>query len=79
MGDPKGFIKIPRKESGYRPVTERVYDYGEVEQTLNLEDRLLQASRCMDCGIPFCHWGCPVASRSSRNTGMAGFPVQKKL
>lgn len=63
MGDPKGFIKIPRKESGYRPVTERVYDYGEVEQTLNLEDRLLQASRCMDCGIPFCHWGCPVASK----------------
>lgn len=60
MGDPKGFIKIARKEAGNRPVTERVYDFGEVEQTLNSEDRKLQGSRCMDCGIPFCHWGCPV-------------------
>jgi len=60
MGDPKGFLTIPRKEAGTRPVTERVYDFGEVEQTLNTEDRKLQASRCMDCGIPFCHWGCPV-------------------
>jgi glutamate synthase (NADPH/NADH) small chain len=60
MGDPKGFIKIQRKEAGNRPVPERIYDYSEVEQTLNMEDRKLQASRCMDCGIPFCHWGCPV-------------------
>lgn len=54
---------IPRKESGYRPVKERIYDFGEVEQTLNEEDRKLQASRCMDCGVPFCHWGCPVGSK----------------
>jgi len=60
MGDPKGFIKIQRKEAGSRPVNERIFDYSEVEQTLNTEDRKLQASRCMDCGIPFCHWGCPV-------------------
>lgn len=60
MGDPKGFIKIQRKEAGNRPVPERIYDFSEVEQTLNTEDRKLQASRCMDCGIPFCHWGCPV-------------------
>jgi len=60
MGDPKGFIKIQRKEAGNRPVVERIYDFSEVEQTLNTEDRKLQASRCMDCGIPFCHWGCPV-------------------
>ncbi len=60
MGDPKGFIRIQRKEAGNRPVVERIYDYSEVEQTLNTEDRKLQASRCMDCGIPFCHWGCPV-------------------
>ena len=60
MGDPKGFLTIPRKEAGKRPVTERIYDFGEVEQTLNTEDRKLQASRCMDCGIPFCHWACPV-------------------
>ncbi len=63
MGDPKGFMTVPRKEAGYRPAKERVYDYGEVEQTLNRKDRALQASRCMDCGIPFCHWGCPVGSK----------------
>lgn len=54
---------MPRKESGSRPVIERVDDYGEVEQVLNEEDRKLQASRCMDCGIPFCHWACPVGSK----------------
>ncbi|MGQ1946173.1 glutamate synthase subunit beta [Geofilum sp. OHC36d9] len=63
MGNPKGFIEVARKESGYRPVEERVDDYGEVEQTLNDKDRQLQASRCMDCGIPFCHWACPVSSK----------------
>ena len=63
MADPKGFIKYGRKEGGYRPVTERVDDYGEVEQTLNVADRTIQASRCMDCGIPFCHWACPVGSK----------------
>ncbi len=60
MGDPRGFIKIKKKEAGNRPITERITDFGEVEQTLNSEDRKLQASRCMDCGIPFCHWNCPV-------------------
>ncbi len=63
MGDPKGFMKVPRKDAGYRPVSDRISDYSEVEQTLNEEDRALQASRCMDCGIPFCHWGCPVGSK----------------
>jgi len=60
MGDPKGFLKIGMKPAGNRPVHERTGDYSEVEQVLNSEDRMLQASRCMDCGIPFCHWGCPV-------------------
>ena len=63
MGNPKAFISIPRKEAGYRPVLERIYDFGEVEQTLNQEDRKLQASRCMDCGIPFCHWACPLGNK----------------
>ena len=63
MGNPKAFISIPRKDAGYRPVFERVTDFGEVEQTLNREDRKLQASRCMDCGIPFCHWGCPLGNK----------------
>jgi glutamate synthase (NADPH/NADH) small chain len=60
MADPTGFIKIKRKEAGNRPVNERICDFSEVEQVLNSEDRMLQASRCMDCGVPFCHWGCPV-------------------
>ncbi len=60
MVDPRGFIKIAKKPAGNRPVHERIRDFSEVEQTLNSEDRRLQASRCMDCGIPFCHWGCPV-------------------
>jgi glutamate synthase (NADPH/NADH) small chain len=63
MGDPKGFMTVPRKDAGYRPINDRIHDYGEVEQTLNEKDRALQASRCMDCGIPFCHWGCPVGSK----------------
>ncbi len=63
MGNPKAFINIARKEAGYRPINERIYDFGEVEQTLNREDRKLQASRCMDCGIPFCHWGCPLGNK----------------
>jgi glutamate synthase (NADPH) small chain len=62
MGNPKGFMLHDRKEAGNRPKNERIYDYGEVEQTLNTEDRKLQASRCMDCGIPFCNWACPVES-----------------
>ena len=60
MGDPKGFLKIKKKPAGNRPIHERTDDYSEVEQVLNSEDRQLQASRCMDCGIPYCHWGCPV-------------------
>jgi glutamate synthase (NADPH/NADH) small chain len=60
MGDPKGFIQIQRKIAGYRPLNERTSDFGEVEQTLNEQDRRDQASRCMDCGVPFCQWGCPV-------------------
>ncbi|MFA5816509.1 MAG: glutamate synthase subunit beta [Bacteroidales bacterium] len=62
MANPKGFMLIGRKEAGYRPLNERIYDYGEVEQTLDDKDRMEQAARCMDCGIPFCHWGCPVGS-----------------
>ena len=60
MADITGFLKIKRKEAGNRLINERISDYSEVEQVLNSEDRMLQASRCMDCGVPFCHWGCPV-------------------
>ena len=63
MGDSKAFLTIRRKEAGYRPVHDRIHDFGEVEQTLNSGDRRLQASRCMDCGVPFCHWACPLGNR----------------
>ncbi|MBR0038337.1 MAG: glutamate synthase subunit beta [Bacteroidales bacterium] len=63
MGNPKAFLTIDRKEAGYRPKEERIRDYGEVEQTLAIEDRMQQASRCMDCGVPFCHWACPLGNR----------------
>ncbi|MCR5697372.1 MAG: glutamate synthase subunit beta [Marinilabiliaceae bacterium] len=64
MADPRGFMKVDRKESGYRPLAERVEDHSEVEQTLNDTDRQLQASRCMDCGVPFCHWACPLGNKT---------------
>ncbi len=63
MGDSKAFLNIHRQEAGYRPVHERITDFGEVEQTLNTNDRKLQASRCMDCGVPFCHWACPIGNK----------------
>jgi glutamate synthase (NADPH/NADH) small chain len=60
MTDITGFLRIKRKEAGNRPLNERIGDHSEVEQILNSEDRMLQAARCMDCGTPYCHWGCPV-------------------
>ena len=63
MGTLKSFLTVPRQEAGYRPVHERINDYSEVEQTLNTGERKLQAGRCMDCGVPFCHWACPLGNR----------------
>lgn len=62
MGDPKGFLNIARKEGGYRPVELRVKDYDEVEVQLSDEERRQQSARCMDCGVPFCMWGCPLGN-----------------
>jgi glutamate synthase (NADPH/NADH) small chain len=63
MGNPKAFLTIHRQEAGYRPIHDRIHDFGEVEQTLNTNDRRQQASRCMDCGVPFCHWACPLGNK----------------
>ena len=63
MGNPNAFLNIPRQEAGYRPIHDRINDFSEVEQTLNTGERKLQASRCMDCGVPFCHWACPLGNR----------------
>ena len=63
MGNPKAFLTVPRQEAGYRPIHDRINDYSEVEEALNGGERKLQASRCMDCGVPFCHWACPLGNR----------------
>lgn len=62
MGDPKGFLKVKRQKSEYRPVCDRLKNYEEVIILRPDADSKDQASRCMDCGTPFCHWGCPVGN-----------------
>ncbi|MDP3804246.1 MAG: glutamate synthase subunit beta, partial [Candidatus Omnitrophota bacterium] len=62
MGDTRGFLKVERAYPAYRPVCERVKDYREVAGLRSDESSKEQASRCMDCGTPTCHWGCPIAN-----------------
>ena len=62
-GTPASGAVLHRQEAGYRPVHDRIHDFGEVEQTLNTRERKQQASRCMDCGVPFCHWACPLGNK----------------
>ena len=60
----KAFLEIHRQEAGYRPIHDRIHDFAEVEQTLSTRERKMQASRCMDCGVPFCHWACPLGNKA---------------
>ncbi len=60
MGKPTGFLEVERLERSYAPIEERIGHYSEFLQDLGESDTIKQASRCMDCGIPFCHTGCPV-------------------
>lgn len=60
MGDPKGFLKAGRKTTPYRPIDERLKDYKEVVSERPEPVIQEQASRCMDCGTPFCHSACPI-------------------
>ncbi|RJO64763.1 MAG: glutamate synthase subunit beta [Candidatus Omnitrophota bacterium] len=62
MGDARGFLTHKRKDTLYRPVCERLEDFKEVYCQRNEEQSLAQASRCMDCGTPFCNWGCPLGN-----------------
>ena len=62
MGNPKGFMTINRDMPKRRPVDVRIKDWKEVYQEQPLEDLKQQAGRCMDCGIPFCHQGCPLGN-----------------
>jgi len=60
MGKPTGFLDFERKDRGYAPVAERLKHWNEFVLPLPQDELRQQASRCMSCGIPFCHQGCPV-------------------
>ena len=62
MADPKGFLKSSRELPKRRPVDVRIQDWKEVYQDFEGQALVQQASRCMDCGIPFCHNGCPLGN-----------------
>ena len=62
MADPRGFITTPREVPKRRPVDVRIRDWNEVYEPQSIEHLKKQAGRCMDCGIPFCHSGCPLGN-----------------
>ncbi len=62
MADPTGFLKTPRRDFSRRPVDVRIQDWHEVYEAMPEESVREQAARCMDCGIPFCHQGCPLGN-----------------
>ena len=62
MGKPSGFIEFARVKPHGRPVAERVHDYRHVYEAYPTDELTRQASRCMDCGVPFCHQGCPLGN-----------------
>ena len=62
MGDPKGFLTTPRELPVRRPVDLRLRDWREVYEDFPRDDLEAQAGRCMNCGIPFCHQGCPLGN-----------------
>ncbi len=62
MGEPRGFMKYERKISGKEPVADRLKHYNEFLTILPQEELHKQGARCMDCGVPFCHTGCPLGN-----------------
>ncbi len=62
MPDPRGFLKHPRREPEKEPVASRVKHSREFERALPVIDARVQATRCMSCGVPFCHTGCPLGN-----------------
>ncbi|MGH3395760.1 MAG: glutamate synthase subunit beta [Streptosporangiaceae bacterium] len=62
MADPRGFMTTPRQTPARRPVDVRIQDWREVYTEFGLDASERQAGRCMDCGIPFCHQGCPLGN-----------------
>ena len=62
MGDSRAFITLQREMPKRRPIAERLKDWDEVYTDMPLDKLRAQASRCMDCGVPFCHSGCPLGN-----------------
>ncbi len=62
MGDPRGFLKIARQTGEYREISERIRDFKHVLKLRSEKKSREQASRCMDCSTPFCHWNCPIGN-----------------
>ncbi len=62
MADPKGFLTTPRRTPARRPVDVRIRDWREVYTDFGTGRLERQAGRCMDCGVPFCHSGCPLGT-----------------
>ena len=60
MGKKTGFLDYPREDAGHETVDERIEHSREFQKPLNNYRLQTQAARCMDCGVPFCNWGCPV-------------------
>ena len=62
MADPQGFLNADREVPKSRPVDVRIRDWKEVYEEFEQDKLERQASRCMQCGIPFCHQGCPLGN-----------------
>jgi len=62
MAKPTGFLEYGRDKQPYRPVAERLRDWRQVMENWSPEPLTRQAARCMDCGVPFCHQGCPLGN-----------------
>ncbi len=62
MGKPTGFMEWDRKNAPKREVQSRVHDFREIVNPLSAEEAKRQSGRCMDCGVPFCHQGCPLGN-----------------
>ncbi|QEL20380.1 glutamate synthase subunit beta [Limnoglobus roseus] len=63
MADPRGFLNVEAQKPTPRPIHLRLRDYDEIYHSMPAESTRAQATRCMDCGIPFCHTGCPLGNR----------------
>ena len=62
MGNDTGFLEFKKESPPLRPVEERVLDYQEYDTFFSDNHMQQQAARCMDCGVPFCHMGCPLGN-----------------